>query len=283
MQKERTFSSDIRTIVALALAEDIGAGDTTTNSIIPEVANLKAKLIAKASGVVAGLTIAEIMFRLLDNRIKFSSTVVDGNQIQPGQTLAEIEGPARGILSGERTALNFLGRMSGIATMARQFVDAVSGTKAKILDTRKTAPNLRLFDKMAVRLGGGENHRMGLFDMILIKDNHIAFAGSISEAVKRARELNSELELEVEARTLADVSDCLDLGVNWIMLDNMQLAEMREAVRLVKGRAKVEASGTVSVENVRAIAETGVDYISVGALTHSVRVLDMSLMVNWSK
>lgn len=281
MQSEQILSADVRNILDRALAEDIGTGDATTNSIIPARAEVKAKLIARAAGVIAGLTIAEATFRFLDDEIKFNSTLSDGDQIGPGQTIADIQGPARAILTAERTALNFLGRMSGIATLTREYVNEVRGTRAKILDTRKTAPNLRLLDKMAVRFGGGENHRMGLYDMILIKDNHIDFAGSITEAVKRAHEAKSGLEIEVEARTLTDVSECLELAVNWIMLDNMRLDEMREAVRRVNGRAKVEASGNVTIENVRSIAETGVDYISVGALTHSVRALDVSLVVNW--
>ena len=280
MLTKESFSSDARTIIERALAEDIGTGDATTDAIIPADAKLTAKLLAKAAGVIAGLAIAEMTFQSLDDRVRFKSALFDGDQIQAGQTIAEIEGPARAILTAERTALNLLGRMSGIETLTRQFVNEVSGTKAKILDTRKTAPNLRLFDKMAVRLGGGENHRMGLFDMILIKDNHVDFAGSITEAVTRARTANSELEIEVEARTLADVSECLTLGVNWIMLDNMSLDELREAVRLVNGRAKLEASGNVTLQNVRSIAETGLDYISVGALTHSVPALDVSLVVN---
>lgn len=281
MKTEELFTRTLQTILEQALAEDIGAGDATTNSIISGPAKVSARLIAKAAGVIAGLPIAEMTFHLLNDSVKFRPTVVDGNQIEPEQTLAEIEGDAVAILTGERTALNLVGRMSGIATLTRRFVNEVRGTKAKILDTRKTAPNLRLLDKMAVRLGGGENHRMGLFDMILIKDNHIDFAGSITEAVTRARAAHSGLEIEVEARSLSDVSECLDLGVNWIMLDNMVLEDMREAVRLVSGLAKVEASGNVTIENARAIAETGVDYISVGALTHSAQALDVSLVVNW--
>ena len=281
MQNEELYLRGARTILEQALAEDIGAGDVTTNSIVSGPARITAKLIAKAAGIIAGLPIAEMTFHLLDNSVEFSPTVVDSDQIEPGQALAEIEGSGRAILTGERTALNLVSRMSGIATLTREFVNEVRGTKAKILDTRKTAPNLRLLDKMAVRLGGGDNHRIGLFDMILIKDNHIDFAGSITEAVKRAREANSGLDIEVEARSLGDVSECLALGVDWIMLDNMKLDEMREAVRLINGRSKVEASGNVSIKNVRSIAQTGVDYISVGALTHSVRALDVSLVVNW--
>lgn len=276
-------SSEVQRVVAQALAEDIGSADVTANSIIPETANVTGRIVAKAEGVIAGLQVAEITFRAVDAAIKFSPRVADGDPVQIQQVVADVDGPARAILTAERTALNFLGRMSGIATTTRAFVNEVRGTKARILDTRKTAPNLRLFDKMAVRFGGGDNHRMGLFDMVLIKDNHIDFAGSITEAVTRARAGANGLAIEVEARTLADVSECLEMGVKWIMLDNMPLAETREAVRLVNGRAKVEASGNVSLENVRAIAETGVDCISVGALTHSVRALDVSLVVNRQK
>jgi len=283
MKDERSLTPDLQAIVKRALDEDVGSGDATTDSIIPADANLQAKMIAKALGVIGGLAIAEISFQLLDNRVRFRRLVSDGGQVTPGEVLATIEGPARAILTGERTALNFVGRMSGIATLTRQFVDQVRGTKARILDTRKTAPGLRLVDKLAVEIGGGENHRIGLFDMILIKDNHIDFAGSITKAVRHAREANQSLNIEVEARTLDDVAECLAAEVEWIMLDNMPLDEMGQAVALAAGRAKLEASGNVSLANVRAIAETGVDYISVGALTHSPRAVDVSLVVNWQK
>jgi len=230
--------------------------------------------------LVAGLTVARAAFHLLDQRVEFAASVADGDVVEGGQTLAEIRGSARVILTAERTALNFLGRMSGIATRTRKFVEEIRGTNAKILDTRKTAPNLRASDKLAVRLGGGENHRFGLYDMILIKDNHIDFAGSITAAVTCARASNSFLAIEVEARNVADVAEAIDAGVAWIMLDNMTLDDMRQAVALNRGRAKLEASGNVSLQNVRQIAETGVDYISVGALTHSVQALDVSLTVS---
>lgn len=283
MKEERLLTPDLQAIIKRALDEDVGTGDATTDSIMPADANLEAKMIAKAMGVIGGLAIAEMSFQLLDKRVRFRRLLSDGDKVTAGEVLTTIEGPARAILTGERTALNFVGRMSGIATLTRQFVDQVRGTKARILDTRKTAPGLRLVDKLAVEIGGGENHRMGLFDMILIKDNHIDFAGSITEAVRRAREANQSLNIEVEARTLDDVAECLAAGVEWIMLDNMALDEMRQAVALAAGRAKLEASGNVSLANVRAIAETGVDYISVGALTHSPRALDVSLVVNWQK
>ena len=194
------------------------------------------------------------------------------------QLLARVSGPARALLTGERTALNFLGRMSGIATLTRQFVEAVSGTKAVILDTRKTAPGLRAIDKLAVRLGGGQNHRVGLYDMFLIKDNHIDFAGSLSEAVRRARASGTRLEIEVETRTLEDVQEALQSGVERILLDNMSNERMRQAVQMTGGRAKLEASGNVNLANIRQVAETGVDFISIGALTHSAPVLDLSFL-----
>ena len=192
--------------------------------------------------------------------------------------LAQVSGPARALLTAERTALNFLGRMSGIATLTRLYVDAVAGTNAVILDTRKTAPGLRTLDKLAVRRGGGQNHRIGLYDMILIKDNHIDFAGSLAEAVRRARAAYPEIDLEVETRTLEDVQAALDLGVKRILLDNMTPEMMRQAVEMTAGRAKLEASGNVTLDNVRQVAETGVDYISIGALTHSVKVFDVSFL-----
>ncbi|HEY5885312.1 MAG TPA: carboxylating nicotinate-nucleotide diphosphorylase [Pyrinomonadaceae bacterium] len=260
-----------------AIDEDVGAGDATTDSIVPADATLNAQIIAKQDGVVAGLDIAHAVFLMLDNRVNFVANVTEGSAVSHGSILASVAGSARALLTAERTALNFLGRMSGIATLTRQFVDAVSGTPAKILDTRKTAPGLRLIDKLAVRRGGGQNHRTGLFDLILIKDNHIDFAGSVAQAVQRAREAQTQLEIEVEARTLADVEELLDLGVERILLDNMPLEVMREAVALNGERASLEASGNVTLETVRAIAETGVDFISVGALTHSPKVFDVSL------
>ncbi len=280
MQSEISLPREILSSVEQALAEDIGSGDVTTNSIVPAEATLEGTMVAKQFGVAAGLSIAQFVFQVLDKRVNFSPRTSDSESVKAGQILAAIRGPARAILSGERTALNFVGRTSGIATLTRQFVDEVRGTKTKILDTRKTAPNLRACDKLAVRLGGGENHRMGLYDLILIKDNHIDFAGSITEAFSRAREHHKGLEIEVEARSLMDVEECLELGVTWIMLDNMSHEGIRQAVLLSNGRAKLEASGNVTLANVRHIANTGVDYISVGALTHSFRNFDVSLTVS---
>ena len=260
-----------------ALEEDVGTGDATTDSIVPVNASLRGHIVAKQSGVVAGLEVARRVFHQLSEKVTFDARVDEGAQVDARTVLVELDGPARALLTGERTALNFLGRMSGIATATRQYMDAVAGTKAVILDTRKTVPGLRETDKLAVRLGGGENHRTGLFDMVLIKDNHIDFAGSITAAVQRVRDNTSGLEIEVETRTLDDVREALELGVERILLDNMSLEMMREAVTITGGRAKLEASGNVTIENVRQVALTGVDYISVGALTHSVKVFDVSL------
>jgi nicotinate-nucleotide pyrophosphorylase (carboxylating) len=260
-----------------ALEEDIGTGDVTTNTIVPVEASLHGRIVAKQDGVVAGLEVVQHVFLALNDRVEFVAKKAEGSNIARGTVLAEVNGPARALLTGERTALNFLGRMSGIATLTRKFVDAVSSTKAVILDTRKTAPGLRTTDKLAVRLGGGQNHRTGLFDMVLIKDNHIDFAGSITAAVERVRASGTKLEIEVETRTLDDLREALALGVERILLDNMSIATMREAVNICERRAKLEASGNVTLENVLEVACTGVDYISVGALTHSPMVFDVSL------
>lgn len=272
-----SLSPDILSVIQRALDEDIQSGDVTSNSIIPASASMHGQIIAKQNGIVAGLDIAQACFRLINPRITFSAQVREGERVQDRECLAKLKGPAQALLTAERTALNFLSRMSGIATLTRQFVDAVAGTGVIILDTRKTAPGLRLVDKLAVKRGGGQNHRMGLYDMILIKDNHIDFAGSLEEAVKRARAAHSGLQIEVEARTLDDVRKGIALEVDRILLDNMSLFEMSEAVRLSAGKVKLEASGNVTLDTVRQIAETGVDYISSGALTHSAKVFDVSL------
>ena len=269
--------ADIVSCIKRALEEDIGNGDATTNSIVPADAKLRGQIVAKQDGVVAGIEIAAAVFHELNDTISFSSLTNDGTVVPNRTIIAELDGSARSLLTGERAALNFLGRMSGIATLTRQFVDAVEGTKAKILDTRKTVPGLRTLDKLAVKLGGGENHRIGLFDMILIKDNHIDFAGSITAAVERARSARTELEIEVETRTLEDVQEALSLGVTRILLDNMSMETMSQAVALANGNAKLEASGNVTLQTVLEVARTGVDYISVGALTHSAKVFDVSL------
>lgn len=271
---------EIIAFVHRALEEDIGPGDVTTNSIVLPEATMSGRIIAKQAGIVAGLDVAHVVFtlRVGRERVSFSAHVAEGARVENRQILAVVSGPARSLLTAERTALNFLGRMSGIATLTRQFVDTVAGTHAVILDTRKTAPGLRAIDKLAVLRGGGQNHRIGLYDMILIKDNHIDHAGSLTEAVRRAREANTGLDIEVEARTLDDVRTALSLGVQRILLDNMSLETMHQAVALTAGQAKLEASGNVTLETVRQIAETGVDYISIGALTHSAPVFDVSFV-----
>lgn len=276
---EQALTPEIERAIQQALAEDIGSGDATTNSIVSAAANVDGLIKAKQRGVVAGLNVAAAVFRALDKNVGFQALVEDGSRVESGVVVASIYGSARSILTGERTALNFLGRMSGIATLTREFADCVSGTSAKILDTRKTAPGLRAIDKLAVRYGGGHNHRHGLYDMILIKDNHIDHAGSLTRAVELARAARSELEIEVEARTLEHVKDAIALDVDRILLDNMSIEMMTEAVRIAGGRARLEASGNVNLTTVRQIADTGVDFISVGELTHSARVFDFSLLL----
>jgi len=261
-----------------ALAEDIGPGDVTSEWVLGPELQATGRFLVKEPGVIAGLEVAEEVFRQVEPTVRFRAAVVDGVPVQAGQIVAWVEGPAIALLSAERTALNFLQRMSGIATRARRFVEAVQGTGAIILDTRKTAPGLRLLDKMAVRLGGASNHRFGLFDMVLIKDNHIAAAGGITAAVRRAQAHNDQgLPIEVEVTDLEQLEEALALGVHRILLDNMDVATLRRAVALTGRRALLEASGGISLENVAEVAATGVDYISVGSLTHSVRALDISL------
>jgi nicotinate-nucleotide pyrophosphorylase (carboxylating) len=269
----------IRAIVGRALDEDIGDGDVTTECTVAHDTRLQGELIAKQHGVVAGLEAAGLALMLIDEHAQFSHPVADGDPVEPGQVIATVEGLGRALLSGERTALNLLQRMSGIATLTRQYVDAVRGTRAVILDTRKTAPGLRVLDKWAVRLGGGQNHRFGLYDMVLIKDNHIAaVGGSLTEAVRRVRASDPHHRpIEVEVTDRDELRQALMLDVQRILLDNMSLSEMREAVQIVAGGVPLEASGNISLQNVAEVAATGVDYISVGALTHSVRALDISL------
>ena len=275
--------TQVKSIVRRALKEDIGEGDVTSRCTVPPRALLTGRFIAKEAGIVAGLEVARLTFSLLDERVELTSHVADGDPVTVGKVIATVSGPGRALLGGERVALNFLQRMSGIATLTRRFVTAVQGTPAVILDTRKTAPGLRLLDKWAVRLGGGQNHRFGLYDMVLIKDNHIAAVGGITQAAARVRAGDRQRRLiEVEVKTLAELQEALGLEVDRIMLDNMSLVEMREAVRLTGGRVPLEASGNVTLENVAAVAATGVNYISVGALTHSVRALDISLLLEAS-
>ena len=267
-----------------ALNEDLGSGDVTSNSIIDERQHIQGRFIAKEAGIIAGLEVARYTFLLLDKNIDFSNEIEDGIYVDKGTVIATIEGRAKPVLSAERTALNFLQRMSGIATLTQRFVQAVEGTKAIILDTRKTAPGLRLIDKWAVKLGSGQNHRIGLYDMILIKDNHIAAAGGITFAVKKAISNNPEkLDIEVEVKNLLELKEALSLPVDRILLDNMNTSQLRQAVKITNGSIPLEASGNVSLDNVAQIAATGVDFISVGKLTHSAKALDISLLLNLKK
>jgi nicotinate-nucleotide pyrophosphorylase (carboxylating) len=259
-----------------ALAEDVGEGDVTTDATVGEDAVGTAEIVVREPGVVCGLAVAETVFRALDPELRFEALVEEGAAVAASTSVARVVGPERAILTGERTALNFLARLSGIATLTRRYVEAVTGTGAAILDTRKTTPGLRALEKHAVATGGGRNHRFGLDDGVLVKDNHLRAAGSVAAAVERVRAA-TPLPVEVECDTLEQVGEALAAGVEAILLDNMTLEELRDAVSLVRGRVRLEASGGVTLENVRAVAETGVDEISVGALTHSARSLDVSL------
>lgn len=268
---EQTINDPVRR----ALAEDVGVGDVTTAAIVPENARARALITQKAPGVVFGLDLARATFRALDPTVTARPLTEEGHWREGGPIL-ELEGSARALLTGERTALNFLQRLSGVATMTARYVRAVEGTNAKILDTRKTTPGLRRLEKAAVAAGGGTNHRAGLYDAILIKENHAALAGGVGRAVQQARELAPDIPLEVECRNLEEVDEALAAGANHILLDNMASAQLRAAVERVGGRAELEASGGVTLDTVREIASTGVDFISVGALTHSAPALDLS-------
>jgi nicotinate-nucleotide pyrophosphorylase (carboxylating) len=269
----------VERVVALALAEDVGSGDVTTESTVDADARCRAELVVEEDGVVCGLPVAAAVFSALDERVSLERRIHEGERVAPDTVVAELEGPARALLTGERTALNLLARLSGIATLTSRYVDAVAGTRAHILDTRKTTPGLRALEKYAVRCGGGVNHRLGLHDAVLVKENHIRAAGSITAAVDALRRLNVALPVEVEAETFADIREAFVSGVERILLDNMTPDEVLAAVELVAGRAQLEASGGITLENVRAFAEAGVDFISIGALTHSVRSLHVSLEV----
>ena len=275
-------AKEISQAVQAALAEDIGGGAATTLATVPENLAARAVMRAREPLVAAGIEFAETAFRELSRKTKIVKRLRDGKRAGAGETLLEISGPARAILSAERVALNFVQRLSGVATLTARFVDAVRGTPAQILDTRKTTPGWRRFEKYAVARGGGKNHRIGLFDMILIKDNHLAALwnekpNAIAAAVQRARNRFPKLKVEVEADTLEQVAQAADAGADIILLDNMNLRQLRAAVKIVNGRAKTEASGGVNLKTVRAIAATGVDFISAGALTHSARAVDIGL------
>jgi len=267
-------------IIEQALLEDIGTGDITTDSIIPYDLKTKGIIKTKEEGVIAGLKIANLVFKKLDSEIIFEKKIKDGTKVTRDKVLAEISGPARTILKGERVALNFLQRMSGIATITSKFCQQVKDLPVRIVDTRKTTPGLRILEKYAVRIGGGYNHRFGLYDAVLIKDNHIAIAGGIKSAVNSIRkQISHMVKIEVEVENLSQLQEALEMKVDIIMLDNMDLNTMKRAVKTVKGKALIEASGGVTLEKVRKIAQTGVDLISIGTLTHSVKSLDIGMEI----
>ena len=272
---------EIERIIRTALEEDIGLGDITTEVTVKRDTVARAELVAKEDFTLAGLDVAAEVFNVLDPEIGFEKISTDGRAVVKGEVIAWLRGRASVLLQGERVALNLLQRMSGIASLTAKYVAEVDGTKATIVDTRKTVPGLRALDKYSVRMGGGRNHRIGLFDGVLIKENHIAAAGGIGAAIERAKQqLPHTLKIEIETRDLNEVTEALQAGADIIMLDNMSLDEMRQGVEQIAGRALVEASGGVNLERVRDIAETGVDIISVGALTHSVRAADISMLFN---
>jgi nicotinate-nucleotide pyrophosphorylase (carboxylating) len=273
-------------LIDRALAEDLGDGDLTTRAVVPEGARARATIHQKEPGVIAGLRVAQSVFERVDGGLGFEAAAAEGEWREPGP-VAEIEGAAASILAGERVALNFLGRLSGIATLTARYVQAVEGTGTRILDTRKTTPGLRELEKAAVRAGGGVSHRGGLYDAILVKENHAALAGGVGEATRLALEAGARLAgsheglvVEVECATLAELEDALEAGLTRILLDNMSVDQLREAVRINAGRAELEASGGITLETIRTVAETGVDFISVGALTHSAPALDVSLLLD---
>lgn len=261
----------------LAYAEDIGDGDITTNNLVPPAQLKKAVMVAKEEGVIAGLPVAEMVFRKFDENLVWKEVRPDGSHVQPGDVIAEFTGTYRALLTGERKALNFLQRLSGIATYAGLCMKEVEGLNVEILDTRKTLPGYRYLDKYAVRMGGASNHRFGLYDMVMIKDNHIQVAGGIKPAVEAIRKkVPMSIKIEVETSNLVEVQEAIEAGADIIMLDNMSSEMMAEAVKLIDKRAKIEASGNMTLKRIRKVAATGVDYISIGALTHSVKALDIS-------
>lgn len=271
--------SNVIELITHAIEEDLGHGDITTSLLVPEKNESKALYIAKGNFVLAGMPFAEEVFRILDASVSFKIFYNEGSKISRGDVLAEVAGKTRALFAGERISLNILQRLSGIATLSSQFVDAVRGTKAKILDTRKTTPCQRFMEKYAVRVGGGTNHRFGLYDGILIKDNHIEEVGSIRDAVALAKSGHHLARIEVEVENLKELQEAIDAGADIVMLDNMSVGDMTGAVACAGGRVTIEASGNITLANVREVAETGVDLISVGALTHSVTAADISMKI----
>lgn len=270
----------LNSIIEIALKEDIGDGDVTTNSLIPEESAATATMTAKADGVVAGLPVAKMVFEKFGTPIEWNEHVKDGDFVKKGDLILSVSGSFRTLLTGERLALNFLQRMSGIATQTHEFCKELKGSNTELLDTRKTVPCLRLLDKYAVKAGGGTNHRIGLYDLAMIKDNHIKVAGGIANAVKQVREtVSNDIRIEVETTNIDEVKQAVEAGADIIMLDNMDNATMTEAVNYIDKRAKTEASGNMTVARVKDVAKTGVDFISVGSLTHSVTAMDISMNI----
>ena len=275
-------NSSLREFILNSLSEDLGDGDHSSLACISEEATGEAKLLIKERGVLAGIRVVKELFSIVDNDLELNILLEDGAIVQPGDIAFHVSGHQLSILKSERLVLNIMQRMSGIATSTRQYVDKLSGLKTKILDTRKTTPGFRTFEKEAVRIGGGINHRMGLYDMIMLKDNHIDYSGGIERAIKRTNEYlkknNKELKIEIEARSMKDINTILSFGgVDRIMLDNFSIAETRSAIEVISGKFETESSGGITLDTIRSYAECGVDYISVGALTHHVKSLDMSL------
>lgn len=271
----------IEELVQRALAEDIGFGDLTSDAIIERHALASGRIIARSSGVVAGLPVAEVVFQAVDPEIRFEPNVSDGARVHSGDLVATLDGPARGILTAERVALNFLQQLSGVATLTREIADAIQGTQARLLDTRKTVPGLRVLQRYAVRVGGGANHRFNLFDGVLIKENHITVAGGMTAAIERARLATGPMTvIEVEVETFEQLDEAIAAGADMILLDNMTPDQLRQAVAQAAGQVTLEASGDISRETARAVAETGVDYFSSGALTHSPKALNLSLLLD---
>ena len=273
-----TMTLNVDNLIKMALQEDISSEDVTTNAVMREEKTGKADLLCKQDGIICGLDVFCRVFTLLDERVTFDLKCQDGDQVKNGQLLGTVTGDIRVLLSGERTALNYLQRMSGIATCTYRVASLLKGTKTKLLDTRKTTPNMRIFEKYAVKVGGGYNHRYNLSDGVLLKDNHISAAGSVTEAVRLAREYAPFVrKIEVETENLAMVQEAVDAGADIIMLDNMSVEEMQEAIRIIDGRAETECSGNITGDNISRILSLGVDYVSSGAITHSAPVLDVSL------
>jgi nicotinate-nucleotide pyrophosphorylase (carboxylating) len=269
----------MRDLIQRALAEDIGEGDVTSRAVVPEGSRASGTIVAKAEGVVAGLPVAEAVFEAVDGGLELEGHAIDGDRVRPGSELLSVRGDARAILAAERVALNLLGRLSGIATLTARYVAAIEGTHARILDTRKTTPGMRALEKAAVVAGGGSSHRFGLYDAVLVKENHVRVAGGVGEAARRAVVgAPAGVQVEVEVESLAELDEALEAGVGRVLLDNMAPDELRAAVQRTNGRALLEASGGIDLSSVRAVAETGVDFISIGALTHSASALDVSLL-----